>query len=855
MTRKKILLYFVSFCTILCISILITVIAYANTNNDYGKLQSISKVNNSTYSKSQPKELTNSLKNKIEKANTSIVNLDIEAPITVNETITIPQGKTVNINSQNEATTILRDKSFTGVIFVVENNATLNLNNITLDGGALWTHSDIKSNQNTSSDNSYIVAKENSKVNATNTIFRNNDCLNNGAAILIENNSKIICRDCIFSDNKTQKNGGAIDVYGKLDLFDTLIFGNYAQEFGGGIFSEYNSEITLSGKIIISDNNNSNGKSNLCTNTSADKILIFNEIKNDSKIGISKINVIEENMEFATKANEYNADFGSCRDKFFFDNSNGLTPYCYEHKLIAVYWRVSNSAVNLLGDGTENNAYQISKASDMLQIEQDVNAKYMIVNDLDFSEFTTWTPLCKNGFNGELYSSNLKIIKNFKIDCAENEKKGIYEHGLFYKLSEKSKIYYLSIEGSIFNVTNKTKIIGTLSSKLENANGDPRNSSFANIFSFKSSVNIILDSSSANKDIIVGGIIGKGFGGFELVNYEGFISDVTLSDYHNIGYIAGVWDWKVNKYTKTLPDNITSHSGGISHDFQNSFNDVVYMINSKADIIEVDVHYKNGRFYCSHDEGYKDEFLTPHLEDVFKLLMGIINGSEPEWQKYESNVVNLEEAELSHIKIQLDVKDSFEQFLKYVEELGNVGIDGKKFDISRIVFCGNSGYGNMYTEGNIFNDNKEGDNHRYFKDAIKSLSDKGVIFCFNYNEIGSDDEYNNHDEKLIKKYLNDLGLNPENNNIAINIEHTHITGNKEGWKWLKEYNIGTSAYVIDEWDNVNWKERSLFNITTRDSYSFDNYRALKFPNRRCSHSQDINIPEIGNSHPYQIKDQ
>ncbi|MCQ2754580.1 MAG: hypothetical protein MJ231_05990 [bacterium] len=170
-----------------------------------------------------------------------------------------------------------------------------------------------------------------------NSIFCNNDCTVNGGGLNIEKDSEVVCTDCIFCENKSASSGGAINVFGKLSIHDSFFYNNYAQNFGGAIFAEPNSRIILSGKLTINENFNSNGKSNFCTNTGAENVLIYDKISKDSKIGISKPTQTEENMEFAVRADEYNADFGSCRDNFFFDEPCGLTPYCCYHKLIAVY--------------------------------------------------------------------------------------------------------------------------------------------------------------------------------------------------------------------------------------------------------------------------------------------------------------------------------------------------------------------------------------------------------------------------------------------------------------------------------------------------------------------------------------
>lgn len=852
--------------------------AFADKNNEnLKKIEEIANRNTASASTSETKESENNLTSKVENSTDSVINIDIAGTVICDETITVPAGKTLNINSTVNTNTIIRDKNFYGAIFAVESNAALNINNVTVDGGAAWTSEEKINNQGVNSNASSIYIKPNSKANLNNSIFCNNDCAISGSAITIEKDSEVACTDCIFCENKSAKSGGAINVFGKLSIRDSFFYNNYAQNFGGAIYAEPNSRIILSGKLTINENYNSVGKSNFCTNTEAENVLIYDKISKDSKIGIGKPVQTEENMEFAVKADKYNADFGSCRDNFFFDDPCGLTPYCYKHKIIALDWKASNSKPNLPGEGTDKNPYIISRASDMLEINNDSTAVYEIVNDLDFNEFETWEPLCPNGFSGKLNAWDSSDpapiayfdIINFTIDCAKNESKGIYEHGLFAKLTDNSRLRDLGLYGKVINATKNTRIIGALSARLENHSELKLND--ANIFRVASDMQVDLSNEEVDKqNIIVGGIIGRGYGSvqpldhkLDVVGEKGNKDKVFLNrNYPNIGSTAGVWDWKINDRSKYLPDNLTTHSGGVSGKNQNSIADVIGMLNHDPDIIEVDVKYdsKKNLLYCRHDgDGYENEVNTPKLETVLRMMMGLIDHVEG----CSDNVI-LNYGELNRIKIQLDVKyyEAYPPTLKLVEDFVLNGRDGETINPKRIEFCGSAEHWHIVTEGATFDyDEKNGDTHRYVRDVMRSLCDMGCIFGINYHELaltisGDDDPINNHNEYLVKKIITDFGLNPKNNNVAINVNHERIRSWSEPWDWLKEYNIGTSAYVVDEEDNPNWNERALFNVTTRSSSCWINYRNKKFFFNDFG-PEDKNFPFscYGQTHHYDIKEQ
>ncbi|MCQ2754581.1 MAG: hypothetical protein MJ231_05995 [bacterium] len=111
--------------------------AFADKNNEgLKKIEEITNQNVTSAPTNQTKTPDISLKSKVENSAENVINIDIEGTVICNDTITVPAGKTLNINSTVNTNTIIRDKNFNGAVFLVENNATLNINNVTIDGGA-----------------------------------------------------------------------------------------------------------------------------------------------------------------------------------------------------------------------------------------------------------------------------------------------------------------------------------------------------------------------------------------------------------------------------------------------------------------------------------------------------------------------------------------------------------------------------------------------------------------------------------------------------------------------------------------------------------------------------------------------
>ena len=68
------------------------------------------------------------------------------------------------------------------------------------------------------------------------------------------------------------------------------------------------------------------------------------------------------------------------------------------------------------GDGTEENPYKVSNAQQLDEIRYHLNSHYVLVNDIDLSDYDSWEPIGNkfNIFTGTIDGNN-HIIKNLKI--------------------------------------------------------------------------------------------------------------------------------------------------------------------------------------------------------------------------------------------------------------------------------------------------------------------------------------------------------------------------------------------------------------------------------------------------------
>ncbi len=84
------------------------------------------------------------------------------------------------------------------------------------------------------------------------------------------------------------------------------------------------------------------------------------------------------------------------------------------------------------GDGTKNNPYQISTPEQLDAIRNDLTANYVLINDIDLSNWDNWEPIGNTlvGFKGSLNGNN-HIIENMKIEYRSIKDDSFGSVGLF----------------------------------------------------------------------------------------------------------------------------------------------------------------------------------------------------------------------------------------------------------------------------------------------------------------------------------------------------------------------------------------------------------------------------------------
>ena len=123
------------------------------------------------------------------------------------------------------------------------------------------------------------------------------------------------------------------------------------------------------------------------------------------------------------------------------------------------------------GQGTINDPYQISNAQQLNAIRYNLKSNFVLVNDIDLSEYENWVPIPK--FSGSLDGKG-HTIKNLKIDYVieNNENKCV---GLFDGIKDSSRIKNINLKAIDINIKNNVKnrlfgfVVGGITSTCENS--------------------------------------------------------------------------------------------------------------------------------------------------------------------------------------------------------------------------------------------------------------------------------------------------------------------------------------------------------------------------------------------------
>lgn len=200
----------------------------------------------------------------------------------------------------------------------------------------------------------------------------------------------------------------------------------------------------------------------------------------------------------------------------------------------------------------------IYTAEDLDNVRNDLDANYILMNDIDLSEYENWVPIGDTvaiGFRG-VFDGNGHSIENLKIDNTNLNKRRL---GLF------SKIYYSSISNLIvtnanISTNNSSADVGIISAAMENSIVD--NCSVSGILyaeNTQSSVGGIIGNQqniySGNKESIIkncisfcdisGGYVIGGIVGY-IIPYTSYYpgysytTSVNIENCHSKGYLCGV---------------------------------------------------------------------------------------------------------------------------------------------------------------------------------------------------------------------------------------------------------------------------------------------------------------------------
>ena len=108
----------------------------------------------------------------------------------------------------------------------------------------------------------YLSAGSGKGTRIEDTSFLNNTSDSDGGALYINAYGKVDVFGTLFEGNSSEKNGGAVSVnHNGACFYDCMFKKNHAKEYGGGIFLDINTILSLGGKTITKDNT-SDGRGN-----------------------------------------------------------------------------------------------------------------------------------------------------------------------------------------------------------------------------------------------------------------------------------------------------------------------------------------------------------------------------------------------------------------------------------------------------------------------------------------------------------------------------------------------------------------------------------------------------------------
>lgn len=224
-------------------------------------------------------------------------------------------------------------------------------------------------------------------------------------------------------------------------------------------------------------------------------------------------------------------------------------------------------------------------AEDLSNIRNDLDGKFILMNDIDLSVYENWEPIgsYNEPFSGELNGNN-KTIKNLKILINSNEK---VAYAALFGTVTSGKILNLALKECSINVKSKSDSVwGVCASGLVSLGN--QNSTIENcIVSGDISVN-------SDKKIYAGGITSRFSGTISnccnLANIYAYVSSEFTCDYIYIGGIAGEFSGLLEK---------TSNYGNVGAEYNhsekyNAFIDLGGIAGNSMSIGTIDNCYNTG---------------------------------------------------------------------------------------------------------------------------------------------------------------------------------------------------------------------------------------------------------------------
>ena len=124
-----------------------------------------------------------------------------------------------------------------------------------------------------------------------------------------------------------------------------------------------------------------------------------------------------------------------------------MCPYSNGRTITLQYTELPLNTVDMKGEGTAKNPYEITCAYDFTKIENDLDAYYKVVNDIDFMN-ATFTGV-KGEFTGKLDGGNFEI-RNLVLDGC----------GLFHSLRDSAEVENLVLRNTVFSASKFVDAIG-----------------------------------------------------------------------------------------------------------------------------------------------------------------------------------------------------------------------------------------------------------------------------------------------------------------------------------------------------------------------------------------------------------